>query len=111
MTVTFPCVFLGAETDVTLALVVPDVRPGQAPVLIGMNTLEPLCGQHTASEFSHFQPMAQGYRAVLKLLQLRYQQGCSDSKVRLASKPPVSIPAGHTTVLEGSVYVAMTVNQ
>lgn len=107
MTIIFPCEFLGDYFDVsTLALVVPDVRDGPSSVLIGMNTLEPLYTQYKASEFSSFQPAASGYGAVLKLLQLRYnqQQVGSEGVVRLASKVPVSIPAGHTTVVEGSVH-------
>lgn len=108
MMVTFPCEFLGADFEVTTLALVPDVRAGQSPVLIGMNTLEPLYSQYKASEFSSFQPMATGYRAVLKLLQLRYQHRVgSEGVVRLASKVPVFIPAGHTTVIEGSAHTTM----
>lgn len=106
LTITFPKDFLGAEFDVpTLALVVPDARPeGSSPVLIGMNTLEPLYEQHHNSDQSEFQPTAQGYKAVLKLLQLRHQQSQvgSAGSVRLLSKTPVIVPAGQTIVLEGT---------
>ncbi|KAE8299872.1 hypothetical protein D5F01_LYC02290 [Larimichthys crocea] len=71
MVVTFPSEFLGVNFDVsTLALVVPDVAAHQSPVLIGMNTLEPLYNQHTGSEYANFQPTAHSYKAVLKLLQI-----------------------------------------
>lgn len=43
MVVTFQSEFLGVNFNVsTLALVVPDVGARQSPVVIGMNTLEPL---------------------------------------------------------------------
>lgn len=108
MTVTFPREFLGADFDVaTLALVVPDGRSDfQSPVLIGMNTLEPLYSQHMESKVAEFQPAAHGYKAVLKLLQMRHRrhQAGNDGVVRLATKSPVLIPAGHTTVVEGSIH-------
>uniref|UniRef100_A0A3Q1EKL9 Gypsy retrotransposon integrase-like protein 1 n=1 Tax=Acanthochromis polyacanthus TaxID=80966 RepID=A0A3Q1EKL9_9TELE len=111
MVVTFPSEFLGADFDVaTLALVVPDVRAYQVPVLIGMNTLEPLYRQYMGSEFSNVPPAAHGYKAVLKLLQIRHQQQQvgNDGVVRLASKSPVVIPAGHTTVVDGSMHNTIT---
>lgn len=41
--VTFPSEILGTSVDVqTLALVVPDVKTSQSPVLIGTNTLDVL---------------------------------------------------------------------
>lgn len=106
LTITFPKDFLGAEFDVpTLALVVPDARPGgSSPVLVGMNTLEPLYEQHHNSYQPEFQPTAQGYKAVLKILQLKHQQSQMGSagSVGLLSKTPVLVPAGQTIVLEGS---------
>uniref|UniRef100_A0A3P8UAF7 Gypsy retrotransposon integrase-like protein 1 n=1 Tax=Amphiprion percula TaxID=161767 RepID=A0A3P8UAF7_AMPPE len=111
MVVTFPSESLGADFDVaTLTLVVPDVGAHQSPVLIGMNTLEPLYSQYVGSEFSNFQPTANGYKAVLKLLRIRHQQQQvgSDGVVRLASKSPVLIPAGHTIVVDGSIHNTMT---
>ena len=109
LTITFPEEFIGADLDVcTLALVVPDVQSGfQSHVLIGMNTLEPLYDEHLKSDTANFKPAKHGYRAVLQLLQLRHQQtqGPSEGVVRLASKSPVIVPAGHTMVLEGSVRI------
>lgn len=110
LVITFPEDFMGVRTEVlTLALVVPDTSPNRpSNVLIGMNTLEPLYEQHLGSDQVHFQPFAQGYRAVLKLLQLRHQQYKSGyaGNCRLLSTTPVLIPAGQTIVLEGSVKIA-----
>ncbi|KAK7882794.1 hypothetical protein WMY93_028968 [Mugilogobius chulae] len=104
--------FLGTDTDVaTLALVVPDVSPDSpTPVLIGMNTLESLYCQYLNSDVPNFQPSAHGYRAVLKLLQIRHkqQEAGSDGVVRLASKVPVLVPAGHTTVVDGSLHASVS---
>ncbi|KAK7906795.1 hypothetical protein WMY93_015407 [Mugilogobius chulae] len=106
VTLTFPEDFLGVEFEVpTLALVVPDAHLDcPSPVLIGMNTLEPLYEQYLSSDVSNFQPAAQGYCAVLKLLQLNYQQSQEGNAgtVRLLSQTPVLVPAGQTVVLEGS---------
>lgn len=111
MVITFPKEFLGADFNVsTLALVVPDVKADHSsPVLIGMNTLEPLYSQYMGSEFAEFQPAAHGYRAVLKLLQIRHQQqqAGNNGAVRLASKSPVLIPAGQTIVVDGSIHASM----
>lgn len=105
----FPKEFLGEEIDVqTLALVVPDAHPGGfSPVLIGMNTLEPLYERYISSDNSSFQPIAQGYCAVLKLLQLKHQQNQVGRTgiVSLLSQKPVLISAGQTIVLEGSAKV------
>lgn len=107
ITIAFPEEFIGADLNVcTLALVVPDVKPGcESQILIGMNTLEPLYEQHLESEGASYKPSQHGYRAVLKLLQLRHKQiqEARDGVVRLASKLPVEIPAGHTMVLKGSI--------
>uniref|UniRef100_A0A672QH40 ribonuclease H n=1 Tax=Sinocyclocheilus grahami TaxID=75366 RepID=A0A672QH40_SINGR len=107
--IAFPKEFLGEEIDVpTLALVVPDAHSGgSSPVLIGMNTLEPLYERYVSSDTSGFQPTAQGYCAVLKLLQLKHQQDQvgRTGVVRLLSQTPVLIPAGQTIVLEGSARV------
>lgn len=109
MTIGFHKEFLGEEIDVpTLALVVPDGHSeGSSIVLVGMNTLEPLYEQYTSSDISNFQPMTQGYCAVLKLLQLKYQLsklGRAGS-VKLLSQTPVLIPSGQTIVLEGSARI------
>ena len=70
-----------------------------------MNTLEPLYETCLESECASYKPSRHGYRAVLQLLQLRHQQtqGSSHGVVRLASKTPVQVPAGHTMVIEGSI--------
>lgn len=110
MEVTFPSEFLGANFNVsTLALVVPDVDGRQSPVLIGMNTLEPLYRQHVESKFTNFQPTTNGYRTVLSLLQIRHrqQQVENDGVVRLSSKAPVSVPAGHTVVTTGPIHTSL----
>ncbi|XP_013856223.1 uncharacterized protein LOC106512073, partial [Austrofundulus limnaeus] len=72
-----------------------------------MNTLEPLYEQHLGSDHVNFMPFAQGYRAVLKLLQLKHQQNKSGNAgiCRLLSTTPVLVPAGQTMVLEGSVKI------
>lgn len=109
MMVTFPSEFLGFNLEVsTLALVVPDVAH-QPLVLIGMNTLEPLYSQHIESEYANFQPTAHGYKTVLNLLQIHHhqQQMESDGNVRLTSKVPVVVPAGHTVCLDGSMHTSL----
>lgn len=108
--VTFPTEFLGAGFNVsTSALVVPDVGSRKFPVLIGMNTLEPLYSQHLESKFANFQPVAHGYKAVLSLLQIhhRQQQAECEGVVKLSSKSPVVIPASHTVVMMGSIQTRL----
>ncbi|XP_013860923.1 uncharacterized protein LOC106515593 [Austrofundulus limnaeus] len=109
LVISFPEDFMGVRTEVpTLALVVPDASPERpSNVLIGMNTLEPLYEQHLGSDHVNFMPFAQGYRAVLKLLQLKHQQNKSGNAgiCRLLSTTPVLVPAGQTMVLEGSVKI------
>lgn len=75
---------------------------------ISMNTLEPLYNQYTGSEYANFQPTAHGYKAVLKLLQIHYQQQQvgRDGVVRLASKSPILIPAGHTILIDGFIMLS-----
>lgn len=114
-TVTFPKDFVGSVIPVpTLALIVPDVRPGfSTSILIGMNTLETLYDQFRQSDNFPFQPNASGYKAVLQTLQVNYQQSCSDhlGVVTLLSKFPVLIPAGHTVLLKGSAKVFAPASQ
>lgn len=102
-TITFPRDFLGTAFEVpTLALIVPDVRPeSQSSVLIGMNTLEALYTQYDNDNCT-FLPTLFGYRAVLKVLQVRHQQN-QEGTIRLVSKTPVLIPAGQTIVVDGTV--------
>ena len=112
VTITFPKEFIGADMDVcTLALVVPDVRPGfHAQVLIGMNTLDLLYEQRLESECASYKPSRHGYGAVLQLLQLRHQQaqGESTGVVRLAGASPLEVPAGCTMVIRGSVRASLS---
>lgn len=114
-TVTFPKDFVGSVLTVpTLALIVPDVRPGfPTSILIGMNTLEALYDQFRQSEHSSFQPNASGYRAVLQTLQVTYQQSCSDhlGVVTLLSRSPVLVPAGQAVLLKGSANILAPVSQ
>lgn len=53
---------------------------------------------------SAFQPSTQGYRAVLKTLQLMHQQRDTGNVgvMRLLSKVPVRVPAGRTLFIEGT---------
>ncbi|KAJ8279372.1 hypothetical protein COCON_G00064380 [Conger conger] len=109
MTVAFPKDFLGANFEVpTLALVVPDLRPDTPlQVLIGTNTLDVLYELYSNSEIAGHQPSSYGYRAVLKTLELRHKQ-TKDGRagvIRLLSRAPVLVPAGHTVILEGSAKV------
>lgn len=109
-TVEFPKDFVGCTNSVpTLALIVPDVRPGfPTSILIAMNTLETLYDKFQQSDYSSFQPHSFGYRAVLQTLYVTYQQSCSDHivVVTLHSKSSVLIPAGHKIILEGSGKVS-----
>lgn len=111
VTVTFPSEFLGAKFDVsTWALNVPEVGAHHSLVLIGMNTLEPLYSQYIESEDANFQPTEHGYKAILDLLQIRHhQQADSDGVVRLSSKSPVVIPAGHTVSIDGFISTSLPV--
>lgn len=102
--------FLGINFEVsTLALVVPDVRAHQSPVLIGMNTVEPLYSQYIESENANFQPTVHGYRTVLNLLQVchQQQQAVSDGVVRLSHKSPVVIPPGYTLSIDDYIYTSL----
>ncbi len=101
--------FLGSEFEVlTLALVVPDTHTSnQSSILIGMNTLEVLYEQFLNSH-SIFQPQSNGYRAVLKMLELHHQktEAGNIGVVHSPSKTPLLIPAHQTVVLEGSARVS-----
>ena len=89
----------------TLALVVP-THEGKTSeqVLIGTNTLDFLYSdfcQHNPS----FLPSHHGYRAVLKIMELRHKYS-SDGKlvlIKLSGQTPVVIPAYSTVVLQGVV--------
>lgn len=75
--------------------------------LLALNALEPLYEHHLGSDHVNFMPFAQGYRAVLNLLQLKYQQNKSGKTgiCWLLSTNPVLIPAGKIMVLEGYVKI------
>lgn len=110
-TMTFPEDFLGTDLSIkTLALVVPDIRPGfPTSVLIGMNTLEALYEQFCSSDSSNFQPNSHGYKVVLQTLESRRQSNLEDHLgfVTLCGKTPVLIPAGRTVVIEGSAKMSI----
>lgn len=73
MSVVFPKEFFGFEAEVpTLALVVPDVRAAsQSLVLIGTNTLDVLYETYLDVTLDMQPPTSNGYKAVLKILELR----------------------------------------
>lgn len=110
LSVIFPKDFLGEDIQVsTLALVVPDSSPDSpSTVLIGMNTLEPLYEQYMCNNSPAFEPSTQGFRAVLKTLQLTQRQRYTGNLgvVRLLSKVPVRVPAGRTLVIEGTARIS-----
>lgn len=110
MNVTFPKEFLGIEADVsTLALVVPNIRAAsQSLVLIGTNTLDVLYELYNEA-CPGLQPLiSDGYKAVLKVLELRHKQtkGSSLGLATMYNKGPQLVPAGQTVVLESSVAVS-----
>lgn len=73
--VMFPAEFLGHKVNVsTLALVIPDLRSSQPSILIGTNTLDVVYGKCSATIDSGIHPARHGYRAVLKILELRHEQ-------------------------------------
>lgn len=105
LTVTFPREFVGAPVELnTLALVVPNQTTITEPlVLIGTNTLDVLYDTCSKSGITH-QPIPHGYRAVLKVLEIRHRQAtCPElyAAVKLLGKSAQIIPAGKTVVLEG----------
>ena len=107
LSVTFPKEFVGVDTEVpTLALVVPRLR-AEEQVLIGTNTLDVLYTDYAQKTPAPPQPTSFGYRAVLKLLQLR-QQHAEDGNlgfVRLQGKVPEVVEAGCQVVLNGCISV------
>lgn len=98
LAVTFPKEFVGASVDVnTLALVVPDFETITEPlVLIGTNTLDVLYDIYSKAGMTH-QPIPHGYRAVLKILEVRHKQANSTEPygvLRLQGRSSQVIPAG-----------------
>ncbi|KAL0160010.1 hypothetical protein M9458_043735, partial [Cirrhinus mrigala] len=105
LAVTFPKEFVGALIEVnTLALVVPNLNTIIEPlVLIGTNTLDVLYNICSESGVKH-QPIPHGYRAVLKVLEVRHNQTTHPEPhgvVKLLGKSAQIVPAGKTVVLEG----------
>lgn len=108
LSITFPQVFLGVDIEVpTLALVVPDIHTAShSLVLDGTNTIDVLYETYCDTPEAQ-QPTAPGYKAVLKILELRQQQNKDGNLglVKMHGKSPQMVPAGHTVVLEGCVTV------
>lgn len=108
LTLTFPKEFLGVKAEVTtLALVVPDVM--HVPqVLVGTNSLDALYANHAQENQGNVNPAFIGYRAVLKILDVRHKQmntevlGC----VRLEGATPKVVSAGSVAVLDGVVHLS-----
>lgn len=111
LSVTFPKDFVGTDIEVqTLALVIPHLRSTvHEQVLVGTNTLDTLYADlRDDPNFSTFQPLPYGYRAVLTILQL-HQKGSTSSSLGWAKtigKAPEVVPAGQTVVLESMVNVS-----
>lgn len=107
LNVTFPKEFLGVEIEVpTLALVVPDVHAfSDSLMLIGTNTLDVLYEMYCEMASETQQPTAHGYKAVLKVLELRQRQSKDGNLglVKMYGQGPQLVPAGQTMVLEGCV--------
>lgn len=107
LTITFPKEFVGSDIDVhTLALVIPHLRStAHEQVLIGTNTLDVLYANY--QKLSPFQPLFNGYQAVLQILEIRQRNFNSGSLgcAKLTGKVPAVVPAGQTVVLEASVNV------
>lgn len=108
VTITFPKQFLGDEYEVpTLALVVPDSGTSGYKILVGTNTLDVAYGMCREKSPASHHPVPNGYRTVLKVLQLRQEQS-HDSNiglVRMQGRDRKLIPAGGTVVLEGVASV------
>lgn len=84
---------------------VPDVRASQSSVLIGTNTLDILYENYLKQKPTVNCHLPHGYRAVLKILELRHKQSNDNyhGVVRMYGEGPQTIPAGRTTVLEGTI--------
>lgn len=104
LNITFPADFFGEPVDVsTLALVVPDVETHKSMILVGTNTLDAVYAKQHVTPDSKFQPAPFGYRAVMKILQLRHKQMSDGHHGIVKCDHPVTVPAGQTTVLDGLV--------
>ncbi|XP_039884477.1 uncharacterized protein LOC120731507 [Simochromis diagramma] len=104
-TVTFPKEFLGMSVEVpTLALIVPDVRATSGSyLLIGTNTLDVLYDIYRKANPGDPKTFPHGYKAVIKVLELRHNQSnvSHHGVVKLKGRISQVVPAGATVVLEG----------
>lgn len=100
LAVIFPKEFVGAPIEVnTLALVVPNLNTITEPlVLIGTNTLDVLYNICSESGVKH-QRIPHGYRAILKVLEVRHNQTTHPEPqgvVKSLGKSAEIVPAGKT---------------
>lgn len=77
-------------------------------MLIGTNTLDVLYEMYCETASETQQPTARGYKAVLKVLELRQRQSkdANLGLVKMHGKDPQLVPAGQTVVLEGCVVAS-----
>lgn len=103
LNVVFPQESLGVKAEVpTLALIVRDVpTASQSLVLIGTNTLDVLYETYYDTTTDMQPSTSHGYKAVLKILELRHKQSRDGSRglVTMHGKDPQLIPAGNSKVL------------
>jgi len=108
LSITFPKDFVGSEINVnTLALVILPLRAAaQEQVLVGTNTLDALYADFHESS-PNFKPAPYGFRALLKILEIRQKTSCSSSLgcAKLQDKSQTVVQAGQTTVFEAMVYI------
>lgn len=103
---------LGSDVEVdTLALVIPHLRSAsQQQVLVGTNTLDILYSDVSSDpNFSSFEPLLMGYRAILKVLEMHQISSSSGNlgSAKLRGANPEVVPANQTVVLEGVVNLPM----
>lgn len=108
LSVTFLKDFVGTHIEVhTLALAIPHLRSAiHEQVLIGTNALDALLQDDP--NCSTFQPLSYGYRAVLKILQMRHESSTSSRLgcAKMVGKTPEVVPAGQSVILEGMANVS-----
>ncbi|KAL1270863.1 hypothetical protein QQF64_029879 [Cirrhinus molitorella] len=108
LTLTFPKEFLGVKSEVnTLALMVPDVM-NVPHVLVGTNSLDALYANHAQENLENLDPAFNGYRAVLKILDVRHKQMSTEilGSVMLEGVSPKVVLAGSVAVLDGVVHLS-----
>lgn len=111
LSITFLNDFVGTDLEVhTLALVIPPLRSAvHEQVLVGTNTLDALYAKlQEEPNWSTFQPMQYGYRAVLNILQMRQENStrCILGCIKTVGKVPEVVPAGQSVILEGMACVS-----